>query len=175
MTHHQVELTVNGSKVSMQVEPRQSLADALRSQLGLTGTHLGCEHGVCGACTIIVDGEPVRGCLMLGVQAEGAEVLTVEGVSPSEGLSPIQEALREHHGLQCGFCTPGMVMALHHLFTITPSPSEDEINEAISGQLCRCTGYQGIVSAAKAVAQKQRENRSHDTTINGKENSCRSA
>src|SRR5690606_31807005 len=136
-------------------------------QLGLTGTHLGCEHGVCGACTVIVDGEPARSCLMLGVQAEGTEVLTVEGVSPPEGLSLIQKALHEHHGLQCGFCTPGMVMALHHLFSVTSSPSEEEIKESISGQLCRCTRYQGIVSAAKAVAQKQQASQSHDTTVNG--------
>jgi len=174
MTLRQVKLTVNGARVSMDVEPRQSLADALRTHLGLTGTHLGCEHGVCGACTIIVDGEPARGCLMLGVQAEDAEVLTVEGVSPPDGLSPIQEALHEHHGLQCGFCTPGMVMALHHLFTTTPSPSEAEIKEAISGQLCRCTGYQGIVSAAKAVAQKRRSQPDH-STVTEEEISCRSA
>jgi len=154
MTLHQVSFTVNGKKVSLEVEPRQTLADVLRGQLGLTGTHLGCEHGVCGACTIIVNGEPARGCLMLGVQAEGAEILTVEGASPDEGLSLIQEALREFHGLQCGFCTPGMVMALHHLFSVNTSPTEEEIKEAISGQLCRCTGYQGIVNAAKAVAQR---------------------
>jgi carbon-monoxide dehydrogenase small subunit len=151
MKQHHVELSVNGRPVSLEVEPRQSLADALRSKLGLTGTHLGCEHGVCGACTIIVDGDPVRGCLMLAVQAEGAEVLTVEGVSPRQGLSPIQEAMREHHGLQCGFCTPGMVVVLHHLLSVNPNPTDAEIREAISGQLCRCTGYQGIMAAAKAV------------------------
>jgi carbon-monoxide dehydrogenase small subunit len=151
MKQHHVELSVNGRPVSLEVEPRQSLADALRSKLGLTGTHLGCEHGVCGACTIIVDGDPVRGCLMLAVQAEGAEVLTIEGVSPQQGLSPIQEAMREHHGLQCGFCTPGMVVVLHHLLSTNPNPTEAEIREAISGQLCRCTGYQGIMAAAKAV------------------------
>ena len=154
MKKHDVELTVNGRQVSMQVEPRQSLADALRGELGLTGSHLGCEHGVCGACTIIVDGDPVRGCLMLAVQAQGAEVVTVEGASPKVGLSDIQAALREFHGLQCGFCTPGMVMVLHHLFNENPQPSEAEIREAISGQLCRCTGYQGIVNAAKAVAAR---------------------
>jgi carbon-monoxide dehydrogenase small subunit len=151
MKQHHVELSVNGRPVSLEVEPRQSLADALRSKLGLTGTHLGCEHGVCGACTIIVDGDPVRGCLMLAVQAEGAEVLTVEGVSPRQGLSPIQEAMREHHGLQCGFCTPGMVVVLHHLLSTNPNPTDAEIREAISGQLCRCTGYQGIMAAARAV------------------------
>lgn len=151
MRPHHVELTVNGRPVALEVEPRQSLADALRNKLGLTGTHLGCEHGVCGACTIIVDGDPVRGCLMLAVQAEGAEVLTVEGVSPRQGLSPIQEAMREHHGVQCGFCTPGMVVVLHHLLSTNPNPTDAEIREAISGQLCRCTGYQGIMAAAKAV------------------------
>jgi len=155
---HEVELTVNGRRVSMQVEPRQSLADALRGELGLTGTHLGCEHGVCGACTIVVDGDPVRGCLMLAVQAQGANVVTVEGASPAVGLSEIQAALREFHGLQCGFCTPGMVMVLHHLFTENPQPTEAEIREAISGQLCRCTGYQGIMNAAKAVAERHSSN-----------------
>ncbi|WP_416798859.1 (2Fe-2S)-binding protein [Ciceribacter azotifigens] len=156
MKKHNVNLNVNGREVMMQVEPRQSLGDALRGELGLTGTHLGCEHGVCGACTIIVNGDPVRSCLMLAVQAEGAEVVTIEGASPAIGLSEIQEALREFHGLQCGFCTPGMVMALHHLFSGNPQPSEPEIREAISGQLCRCTGYQGIMNAAKAVAARHR-------------------
>jgi carbon-monoxide dehydrogenase small subunit len=156
MKQHHVELTVNGRAVALEVEPRQSLADALRSKLGLTGTHLGCEHGVCGACTIIVDGDPVRGCLMLAVQAEGAEVFTVEGVSPQQGLSPIQEAMREHHGLQCGFCTPGMVVVLHHLLSTNPNPTDAEIREAISGQLCRCTGYQGIMAAARAVVASHR-------------------
>jgi carbon-monoxide dehydrogenase small subunit len=151
MKQHHVELTVNGRPVALEVEPRQSLADALRNKLGLTGTHLGCEHGVCGACTIIVDGDPVRGCLMLAVQAEGAEVFTVEGVSPQQGLSPIQEAMREHHGIQCGFCTPGMVVVLHHLLSTNPNPTDAEIREAISGQLCRFTGYQGIMAAAMAV------------------------
>lgn len=154
MKKHSVDLTVNGHEASLLVEPRQSLADALRGELGLTGSHLGCEHGVCGACTIIVDGDPVRGCLMLAVQAQGADVVTVEGVSPNVGLSEVQAALREFHGLQCGFCTPGMVVVLHHLFSQNPQPSEAEIREAISGQLCRCTGYQGIMNAAKAVAAR---------------------
>lgn len=154
MKKHSVDLTVNGREASLLVEPRQSLADALRGELGLTGSHLGCEHGVCGACTIIVDGDPVRGCLMLAVQAQGADVVTVEGVSPNVGLSEVQAALREFHGLQCGFCTPGMVVVLHHLFSQNPQPSEAEIREAISGQLCRCTGYQGIMNAAKAVAAR---------------------
>lgn len=156
MNKHRVDFTVNDRSVSMTVEPRQSLADALRGELGLTGTHLGCEHGVCGACTIVVDGDPVRSCLMLAVQAEGARVVTVEGASPAVGLSEIQAALREFHGLQCGFCTPGMVMVLHHLFSENPVPSEGEIREALSGQLCRCTGYQGIINAAKAVSARHR-------------------
>ncbi|MDI6029367.1 (2Fe-2S)-binding protein [Corticibacterium sp. UT-5YL-CI-8] len=154
MNKRRVDLTVNNRAVSMMVEPRLSLADALRGELGLTGTHLGCEHGVCGACTIIVDSDPVRGCLMLAVQAEGAEIVTIEGATPVVGLSEIQAALREFHGLQCGFCTPGMVMVLHHLFSNNPVPSDSEIREALSGQLCRCTGYQGIVNAAKAVAAR---------------------
>jgi carbon-monoxide dehydrogenase small subunit len=157
MTLHDVEFSINGRAVRVRVEPRQTLAEVLRTELGLTGTHLGCEHGVCGACTIIVDGEPVRGCLMLAVQAQSAEILTVEGVSPPAGLSPIQEAMREHHGLQCGFCTPGMVVVLHHLLSTTPNPTDEEIREAISGQLCRCTGYQGIMAAAKAVAARRPE------------------
>jgi carbon-monoxide dehydrogenase small subunit len=154
MRLHDVEFSVNGRTVSIRVEPRLTLAEALRAELGLTGTHLGCEHGVCGACTILVDDEPARGCLMLAVQAQGAKVVTVEGVSPPMGLSPIQDAMREHHGLQCGFCTPGIVVVLHHLLSATPNPTDEEIREAISGQLCRCTGYQGIMAAAKAVAAR---------------------
>jgi carbon-monoxide dehydrogenase small subunit len=174
MKLHPVELTVNGAPVSLHVEPRLTLAEALRSELGLTGTHLGCEHGVCGACTIIVDGDPVRGCLMLAVQAQRADVLTIEGVSPPSGLSPIQEALREHHGLQCGFCTPGVVIVLHHLLSTNPSPTEAEIKEALSGQLCRCTGYQGIVAAAKAVAARNATG-AVDRDVNREGTSCLSA
>jgi aerobic carbon-monoxide dehydrogenase small subunit len=143
-----VELTVNGRPARIQVEPRQSLADALRSALGLTGTHLGCEHGVCGACTVLLEGEAVRGCLLLAVQAQGASITTIEGVSPLAGLSRLQECFREHHALQCGFCTPGMVLALHALFGREPGADEAAIREAISGNLCRCTGYQPIVAAA---------------------------
>lgn len=154
MTLHDVEFSVNGSKISVRVEPRQTLAEVLRAELGLTGTHLGCEHGVCGACTILFDGEPARGCLLLAVQAQGAEVVTVEGMSPAAGLSPLQDAMREHHALQCGFCTPGMVVMLHYLLSATPNPTDDQIREAISGQLCRCTGYQGIMAAARAVAAR---------------------
>jgi carbon-monoxide dehydrogenase small subunit len=156
MKVHHVAFTVNGRPAAVDVEPRVSLADALRGQLGLTGTHLGCEHGVCGACTIIIDGEPARSCLMLAVQAEGMDMRTVEGLSPPSGLSDIQQALREHHGLQCGFCTPGMVVMLHHLLATNPDPTDEDVREALSGQLCRCTGYQGILAAAKAVIARRK-------------------
>ncbi len=152
MNARRVSLEVNGRAVTLEAEPRQSLADALREQLGLTGTHLGCEHGVCGACTVLFDGEAIRGCLMLAVQAEGHRVTTIEGVSPKDGLSPIQDAMHRHHALQCGFCTPGMVLALQALFDREPSPDESQIREAISGNLCRCTGYQPIVAAALDVS-----------------------
>jgi carbon-monoxide dehydrogenase small subunit len=147
-----VKFCVNGRPVELTVEPRLSLADCLRSELGLTGTHLGCEQGVCGACTAIVDGEAVRSCLMFAVQIEGSDVVTIEGVSPPSGLSPLQEKMREFHALQCGFCTPGMVIALHHLFMQIPAPGELEIREAISGNICRCTGYQPIIAAALALS-----------------------
>src|SRR6185437_9160823 len=151
-----IALTVNGNPTRMRVEPRISLADALRTELGLTGTHLGCEHGVCGACTVICDGEAIRGCLMLALQAEGASVTTIEGLSPPTGLSDLQESFRAHHALQCGFCTPGMVVALHHLLETVPTADEAAIREAISGNLCRCTGYQPIVAAALAVVRARR-------------------
>jgi carbon-monoxide dehydrogenase small subunit len=156
MTIHNVALTVNGRSVSFSVEPRQSLADALRAELGLTGTHLGCEHGVCGACTILLDGAAVRGCLVLAVQAAGAQVTTIEGVSPPTGLSKLQDSMHRHHALQCGFCTPGMVLSLHELFARNPAAGEDAIREAISGNLCRCTGYQPIVAAALDYARSSR-------------------
>jgi aerobic-type carbon monoxide dehydrogenase small subunit (CoxS/CutS family) len=152
MNFRRVSFNVNGRAVTLEVEPRESLADALREELGLTGTHLGCEHGVCGACTVLLNGEAIRGCLMLAVQAEGLHVTTIEGVSPASGLNAIQEAMHRHHALQCGFCTPGMVLALHALFDREPSPDEAQIREAISGNLCRCTGYQPIVTAALDVA-----------------------
>ncbi len=157
MTRRSVTLTVNGKAATLEVAPNKSLADALRDDLGLTGTHLGCEHGVCGACTVLLGGEAVRGCLMLAVQAEGAEITTIEGVSPDSGLSPLQEAFRSHHALQCGFCTPGMVLSLQALLDRNPTAGEAEIREAISGNLCRCTGYQQIVEAALEVAQGQRD------------------
>jgi carbon-monoxide dehydrogenase small subunit len=149
-----VNLSVNHRPSRLEVEPRQSLADCLRSDLGLTGTHIGCEQGSCGACTVLVDGEAVRSCLMFAVQLEGSEVVTIEGVNPPSGLNPIQEKLRAHHALQCGFCTPGMVLALHHLFANNPIPTEADIREAISGNLCRCTGYQPIIAAALALSHQ---------------------
>lgn len=148
------KFSVNGQPRELTVEPRQSLADCLRDELGLTGTHLGCEQGVCGACTVLVDGEAVRSCLIFAVQLEGSDVVTIEGVSPPSGLSPLQQKMRAHHALQCGFCTPGMVVALHHLFAENPTPQEAEIREAISGNICRCTGYQPIIAAALALSHE---------------------
>jgi carbon-monoxide dehydrogenase small subunit len=142
-----VAFTVNATPVAVAVEPRLSLADCLRHRLGLTGTHLGCEHGVCGACTVIVDGEAVRSCLMLAVQAEGAEVVTVEGLSDDRALSPLQAAFRKHHALQCGFCTPGMIVTAHALLSTEPDCDEARVREVLSGNLCRCTGYIAIVEA----------------------------
>jgi 2-furoyl-CoA dehydrogenase 2Fe-2S iron sulfur subunit len=153
MTTHPIRLTVNGVHYDRKVEPRVHLADFLRHDLDLTGTHVGCEHGVCGACTIIVDNRAVRSCLMLAVQADGSNILTVEGLAGEGGaLNPLQEAFREHHALQCGFCTPGFLMTLTYLLQHTENPTEDVIREELSGNLCRCTGYSGIVKAALAVA-----------------------
>jgi carbon-monoxide dehydrogenase small subunit len=157
MTLHTVTCKVNGRVIALNVEARQNLAEALRSELGLTGTHLGCEHGACGACTILLDGTAVRGCLLLAVQAEAAEITTIEGVSPPSGLSDLQDSMRRHHALQCGFCTPGMVLALHELFARDPTPDEAAICEAISGNLCRCTGYRPIVAAALHHARSNRD------------------
>ncbi|MBM3486395.1 MAG: (2Fe-2S)-binding protein [Alphaproteobacteria bacterium] len=142
-----VRFDVNGRRAEVAVEPRTSLADCLRHHLGLTGTHLACEHGVCGACTVLVDGEAVRSCLMLAVQAEGRSVVTVEGLSNDAALSPLQAAFRRHHALQCGFCTPGMITTAHALLTEEPDADADRIREVLSGNLCRCTGYVGIVEA----------------------------
>ncbi len=158
MDIHSISLSVNGQPYSGEVEPRMLFSDYLRHELGLTGTHVGCEHGVCGACTVLLDGQPVRSCLMLAVQAEGHEVSTVEGLASStEDLHPIQEAFWEAHGLQCGFCTPGFLMTLVPFLAENPDPTETEIREAISGNLCRCTGYQNIVEAARLAAEKLRE------------------
>jgi aerobic carbon-monoxide dehydrogenase small subunit len=147
-----IEVTVNGAEYEREVEVRKTLADFLREDLGLRGTHLGCEHGVCGACTILFNDVSVRSCILYAVQANGADILTVEGLAPAEGpLHPIQEAFRDHHGLQCGFCTPGFLLPTLELLVEKRNPSEKEIREAISGNLCRCTGYQGIVEAIRAA------------------------
>ncbi|HVT19531.1 MAG TPA: (2Fe-2S)-binding protein [Thermoanaerobaculia bacterium] len=152
---HSVAVTVNGRRHERQVEPRLLLSDFLRHDLGLTGTHVGCEHGVCGACTVLLDGEPVRSCLLLAVQADGRDIGTVEGLASGPGdLHPLQQAFWEAHGLQCGFCTPGFLMTLVPFLAQNPDPSEDEIRRAISGNLCRCTGYQHIVDAVKLAARK---------------------
>jgi carbon-monoxide dehydrogenase small subunit len=154
MPDTQIELSVNGEHCRLTVEHRTTLADALREGCGLTGTHLACEHGVCGACTVLLDGEAVRSCLLFAAQATGREVTTIEGLSPADGtLSPVQQAFQDCHGLQCGYCTPGFVVSLTAFLRDSPSPSDDELREALSGNLCRCTGYQGILSAARqAVA-----------------------
>ena len=142
-----VAFEVNGKALEVDVEPRLSLADCLRDVLGLTGTHLGCEHGVCGACTVIVDGEAVRSCLTLAVQAAGENIVTVEGLSRNNGLTPLQAAFRKHHALQCGFCTPGMVTTAHALLSEEPDADAERVREALSGNICRCTGYISIVEA----------------------------
>ena len=147
-----IRVTVNEAQYEREVDVRKTLADFLREDLGLRGTHLGCEHGVCGACTILFDDVSVRSCILYAVQADGADILTVEGLAPAGGpLHPIQEAFRDHHGLQCGFCTPGFLMPALELLVEKQNLSEDEIREAISGNLCRCTGYQGIVEAIHAA------------------------
>ena len=153
----QISMTVNGASVSAQVESRVNLADFLRHEIGLTGTHLGCEHGVCGACTVIVDGDAVRSCLMLAVQANAKSVTTLEGMADEDHLHPVQQAFQDNHGLQCGFCTPGMIMSLTAFLDDNPSPEEDEVREALSGNICRCTGYQGIVAAGLQAAESLRE------------------
>jgi carbon-monoxide dehydrogenase small subunit len=152
-----IAVTVNGKRHEATVAVRVTLADFLRHQLGLTGTHLGCEHGVCGACTILFDGYSARSCLMLAVQADGHEIMTVEGIAPdAKTLHPLQEAFHEHHGLQCGFCTPGILTTLIELLRDNPSPTEEEVRIAISGNLCRCTGYQNIVTATLDAAKRLR-------------------
>ena len=153
MPERSVTLRVNGRDRSAIVEPRLTLADFLRHHCRLTGTHLGCEHGVCGACTVLLDGEAGRSCLVFAVQADGAEVTTIEGIAEPDGqLSPVQAAFRDCHGLQCGFCTPGFVVTLTAYLRDHPDPSDEEIREALSGNLCRCTGYQGILKAARQAA-----------------------
>ena len=147
----QVSFSVNGRRERIDVEPRRTLADALRDDLDLTGTHLGCEQGVCGACTVLLDGEPVRSCLMLAVQADGSSLTTVEGLAGDE-LHPLQRAFADCHGLQCGFCTPGFLISALHLLTENPDPSREDIRAGLSGNICRCTGYVGIVDAVRRAA-----------------------
>jgi carbon-monoxide dehydrogenase small subunit len=149
-----VTLSVNGKSYSAEAEPRRLLSDFLRDDLRLTGTHVGCEHGVCGACTVLWDGQAARTCLAFAVQADGAELRTVEGLSDNGKLNPIQEAFSEAHGLQCGFCTPGFLMAVTDLLERNPNPTDEEIREDISSNLCRCTGYQNIVDSVKLAAEK---------------------
>ena len=152
-----ITVTVNGAAYPATVEPRLLLSDFLRHTLGLTGTHVGCEHGVCGACTILLDGQPVRSCLMFAVQAERHEISTVEGVAGKDGeYHPLQQAMHDHHGLQCGYCTPGILMTMTAFLDENLSPSEDEVREALSGNLCRCTGYQNIVDAVMTAAARMR-------------------
>jgi aerobic-type carbon monoxide dehydrogenase small subunit (CoxS/CutS family) len=154
MTKQEITVTVNGRAESVLVEPRRLLSDVLREDLELVGTHVGCEHGVCGACTVLVDGEPVRSCLMFAVQARGCEVETVEGLTDGVGgLHPIQQAFWDCHGLQCGFCTPGFLMTIKDFLSRNPDPTEDEIRVALAGNICRCTGYVNIVKAVREAAQ----------------------
>jgi len=169
-----VVISVNGVEHTVQVEPRMLLSDVLRDELGLTGTHVGCEHGICGACTVIMDGRPVRSCLVFGVQADRAEILTVEGLAGPDGtLHPLQAAFWEKHGLQCGFCTPGVLISAYHFLKENPHPTRDEIREGISGNLCRCTGYQSIVDAVELAAEwldRERKSKSGSSTAQtGKE------
>jgi carbon-monoxide dehydrogenase small subunit len=149
-------LSVNGRAYEIRVEPRRTLADALREECGLTGTHLGCEHGVCGACTILVNGDPVRSCLMFAVQAEGAEIRTVEGLANGEELHPLQQAFWDHHGLQCGFCTPGFLMLAAGVLEKQPAIGDEDLRHVLSSNLCRCTGYQNIIKAVRAAADQMK-------------------
>jgi carbon-monoxide dehydrogenase small subunit len=159
-THLDITVTVNGTAYCRDVPVRMSLADFLRHELDLTGTHVGCEHGVCGACTVLLDGRSVRSCLTLAVQVDGAAITTVEGLSEGEVLNPLQQAFMDHHALQCGYCTPGMLTTLTEFLDDNPQPTEDEVRLAISGNLCRCTGYSGIVKATLAAAKVMRGEKS---------------
>ena len=153
---HLIALTVNGTRHEIAVEARRTLADVLRHDLGYTGTHLGCEHGICGACTVLLDGQPTRSCLVFGVQADDAEIETVEGLAGDDGaLNPLQDAFSEHHALQCGFCTPGFLMLATALLRENPDPTDDEIRDAMASNICRCTGYQSILEAVRAAADGQ--------------------
>lgn len=154
MEKRDIKVNINGTEHACSVETRVNLADFLRHQIGLTGTHVGCEHGVCGACTVLVEGQSVRACLMLAAQADGKRVVTVEGLTPANGLSPLQQSFWDKHGLQCGYCTPGVLVSLTELLESNASPSEAEVREVLSGHLCRCTGYQNIVAAAMDAAEQ---------------------
>jgi aerobic carbon-monoxide dehydrogenase small subunit len=153
---HDITLTLNGKRHAVRVEPRRTLADAIREDCGLTGTHLGCEHGVCGACTVLLDGEPVRSCLVFAVQADGRELRTVEGLAEGETLHPLQRAFVEHHALQCGYCTPGFLMLATAILERDPEIGDEELTEILSSNLCRCTGYQNIARAVRAAAAEMR-------------------
>ena len=155
-TTRHIGMTVNGERHEADVEPRTTLVDFLRGTLGLTGTHVGCEHGVCGACTVLWNGKAVRSCIMLAVQADGAELMTVEGLAPDGRLHPIQQAFLEKHGLQCGFCTPGFMISIYELLHRRPEPTDDEIIDTLGGHICRCTGYQTIVESVQLAAEKMR-------------------
>jgi carbon-monoxide dehydrogenase small subunit len=156
VTTRKVTLDVNGVRHEIEVEPRRTLADAIRDNCGLTGTHLGCEHGVCGACTVLVDGRPVRSCLIFAVQAEGAAIRTVEGLADGDDLHPLQKAFWQHHGLQCGFCTPGFLMLAAGVLEANPEIDDEALRDALASNLCRCTGYQNIVTAVRAAAAEMR-------------------
>ena len=159
MNERPITLTVNGQNIETRVESRKLLSDTLRENCQLTGTHVGCEHGVCGACTVWIDGLPARSCLTLAIQMEGHEVQTIEGLGSAQQPTPLQQALHECHGLQCGFCTPGIVMTFESFLKTCPDPSEDQVRETLSGHLCRCTGYQNIVDAVLLAARRMREGR----------------
>jgi len=152
-----ITLTINGRDHAISVEPRRTLADAIREDCGQTGTHIGCEHGVCGACTVIVNGEPVRSCLMFAVQADGCKIRTVEGLADGDRLHPMQQAFMDHHGLQCGFCTPGFLMLAVGVLERQPNISDEDLLDVLSSNLCRCTGYQNIIKAVRAAAQEMRK------------------
>lgn len=160
MATRSISLTVNGKRYEREIEARLTLADLLRHELGLTGTHVGCEHGVCGACTVLIDGRTARSCLTFAVQVDGFDVTTVEGLAPADGgLNVLQQAFQEQHGLQCGFCTPGMLMTLTEFLRDNPDPTEGEVRDVLTGNLCRCTGYAGIVNAALEAARRLRAQR----------------
>jgi len=152
----EVTLSINGRDYPLRLEPRRTLLDAIRDECGLTGTHMGCEHGVCGACTVLLEGQPIRACLMFAVQAEGAAIRTIEGLAAGDALNPVQRAFIAHHGVQCGFCTPGFLMLATGVLARDPDISDDELREVLSSNLCRCTGYQNIVTAVRAALAELR-------------------